>query len=296
MFFIQPAKAQESPLVLLLSNQQSGPYNLTMEAFKDRLAQYLPQAEYMFHLTDNAAKISPSQFVSKDTKAPPAIVFSLGSKAATIAQSTFPDTPVLATMILQEKSLDNKANKNVILVQFSVEVQLQWLQKFLPHVRRVGILYNPDQNSQWIKEAEKFSQGKNIEIVPFAINSAKQLKAGLKYISRNADVLLAIPDQTVYSGKTAKEVLLFSYRNRIPFIGLSASWVKAGALYALGVDYQDLGRQAAELANNVLAGKSVGKTPVYPEKIIYTLNSRTIDHLRLKINNDLIEGSAKVFD
>ena len=296
MFFAQPAKAQKSPLVLLLSNQQSGPYNLTMEAFKDRLTQYLPQAEYMFHLTDNAAKISLSQLVSKDTKAPPAIVFSLGSKAATIAQSTFPDIPVLATMILQEKTLDNKANKNVILVQFSVEVQLQWLQKFLPHVRRVGILYNPDQNSQWIKEAEKFSQGKNIEIVPFAINSAKELKAGLKYISRNADALLAIPDQTVYSGKTAKEVLLFSYRNRIPFIGLSASWVKAGALYSLGVDYQDLGRQAAELANNVLAGKSVGKTSVYPEKIIYTLNSRTIDHLRLKINNDLIEGSAKVFD
>jgi putative ABC transport system substrate-binding protein len=296
MFFIQPAKAQESPLVLLLSNQQSGPYNLTMEAFKDRLAQYLPQAEYMYHLTDKAANISASQFVSKDTKAPPAFIFSLGTKAATIAQSTFPDTPVLATMILQEKALDNKANKNVILVQFSVEVQLQWLQKFLPHVRRVGILYNPDQNSHWIKEAEKVSQGKNIEIVPFAINSAKQLKTGLKYISRNADVLLAIPDQTVYSGKTAKEVLLFSYRNRIPFIGLSASWVKAGALYALGVDYQDLGRQAAELANNVLAGKSVGKTPVYPEKIIYTLNSRTIDHLRLKINNDLIEGSAKVFD
>jgi len=294
--FVQYAKAQESPLVLLLSNQQSGPYNLTMEAFKDRLAQYLPQAEYMFHLADNEAETNPSHLVSKDTKAPPDFIFSLGTRAATIAQSTFPDTPVLATMILQEKTLDNKANKNVILVQFSVEVQLEWLQKFLPSVRRVGILYNPDQNSQWIKEAEKFSQGKNIEIVPFAINSAKQLKAGLKYISRNADVLLAIPDQTVYSGKTAKEVLLFSYRNRIPFIGLSASWVKAGALYALGIDYQDLGRQAAELANNVLAGKSAGKTPVYPEKIIYTLNSRTIDHLRLKINNDLIEGSAKVFD
>ena len=132
--------------------------------------------------------------------------------------------------------------------------------------------------------------------MPFAINSAKQLKAGLKYISRNADVLLAIPDQTVYSGKTAKEVLLFSYRNRIPFIGLSASWVKAGALYALGIDYRDLGRQAAELANNILTWKSAGKTSVYPEKIIYTLNSRTMDHLRLDIDDDLIRGSAKVFE
>jgi putative ABC transport system substrate-binding protein len=268
-----------------------------MDAFKEHLTLYLPQAEYMFHLIDNTVKINASQFVSKDTKAPPVIIFSLGTKATEIAQSIFPDTPVLATMILQGKALEPKTDNKIILVQFPVEVQLQWLQKFLPHVRRIGILYNPVLNSHWIREAEKVAREKNITILPFEVTSAKQLQTGLKYISRNADVLLAIPDQTVYSGKTAKEVLLFSYRNRIPFVGLSASWVKAGALYALGVDYRDLGRQAAELANNILAGKSPGKTPFsHPEKIIYTLNTRTMDHLRLELTNDLIKGSAKVFE
>jgi putative ABC transport system substrate-binding protein len=185
----------------------------------------------------------------------------------------------------------------VLLVQFPVEDQLQWLQKFLPKVQRIGILYNPEQNSHWIKEAEQAALGKNIKIVPFEVTSAKQLKAGLKYINRNADVLLAIPDQTVYSGKTAKEVLLFSYRNRIPFVGLSTSWVKAGALYALGVDYRDLGRQAAGLAKNLFEGKSRKNTLFsHPEKTIYTLNTKTMEHLRLEIDNDLINGSAKIFE
>jgi len=295
LHFAHSATAQESPLVLLLSTQASEPYAETMAAFKGHLTQYLPQAEYMYHLVDSTDNISASQFVSKNTKASPAIIFSLGTKATEIAQRTFPETSVLATMILQEKLLEPQSSYNVLLVQFSVEVQLQWLQKFLPHVQRIGILYNPVQNSQWIREAEKVARKRNIKIVPFEVTSAKQLQAGLKYINRNADVLLAIPDQTVYSGKTAKEVLLFSYRNRIPFIGLSAHWVKAGALYALGVDYRDLGRQAAELANNILAGKSPENIS-HPEKIIYTLNTRTMDHLRLEITNDLIKGSTKVFE
>ena len=295
LLFSQSARAQESPLVLLLSTQESEPYAQTMAAFKERLTQYLPQAEYMYHLVDSSDNISAVQFVSKDTKAPPSIIFSLGTSATKIAQNTFPGTSVLATLILQEKLLEPKSNNNILLVQFSVEVQLQWLQKFLPHVRRVGILYNPINNSQWIREAEKVARKRNIKIVPFELTSAKQLQAGLKYINRNADVLLAIPDQTVYSGKTAKEVLLFSYRNRIPFVGLSTSWVKAGALYALGVDYRDLGRQAAELANNILAGKSPENIS-HPEKSIYTLNTRTMEHLHLEITNDLIKGSAKVFE
>jgi len=251
----------------------------------------------MYHLVDSADTIKASQFVSKKTKAAPAIIFSLGTRATEIARSMFPGTPVLATMILQKKILEPKSNNTILLVQFPVEIQLQWLQKFLPKVRRVGVLYNPVQNSDWIREAQKAARKKNIEIVPFEVSSAKQLKAGLKFISHNADVLLAIPDQTVYSGKTAKEVLLFSYRNRIPFVGLSPSWVKAGALYALGIDYRNLGRQAAELADIILAGKSPGKTPFFhPEKISYSLNTRTMDHLHLQITNDLIKGSAKVFE
>ena len=249
----------------------------------------------MYHLTDSAEKINASGFVSKTTNAPPAFIFSLGTGATEFAQSSFPDTPTLSTMILQGSAAESQTSNKVLMVQFPVEVQLQWLQKLLPQARRIGILYDPVQNSNWIREAKKAARGKNMEIVPFEVTSAKQLQAGLKYISRNADVLLAIPDQTVYSGKTAKKVLLFSYRNRIPFVGLSASWVKAGALYALGVDYHDLGRQAAGIASNILAGKAPEKIS-QPEKIIYTLNTRTMDYLRLEINNGLINGAAKVFE
>jgi putative ABC transport system substrate-binding protein len=303
---IEPKELQEAheapkpkvpPLILLLRANESERCDLTIAAFKEHLTQYQPDAEYMYHLADSSAKLNASQFVSQKTKSPPAIVISFGAPAAEVARTAFPDTPGLAAMILQENMIPPKENSAAILLQVPMEVQLKWIQRFLPNVRRVGILYDPALNRNVIGEAASAAKGKNIEIIPFELNSPKQLQEGLHYIRSNADVLLAIPDQTVYSGKTAKEILLFSYRNRIPFVGLSESWVRAGALYAIDIDYEYLGRQIASLANKILTEGSPGeKSLFHPEGVIYWLNIRTRDYLRLEIANDIIKGASKVFE
>ena len=296
IFFTHSSSAVESPYILLLSAHDSEPYAQTVASFEEHFKQSLPGAEINYHLIGKDEEVNGSRFVAKTSKSDPDIIVALGSRAAQVAQQLFPDTQILSTMVLQDNLLEKRINSNLLLVQFSAEVQLQWLHKFIPDVRRVGVLYDPDLNSHLIKEMQEAARKLDMEIVSFKVNSAKQLKSGLKYISRNADVLLAIPDQTVYSGKTAKNVLLFSYRNRIPFVGLSLSWVKAGALYSLGVDYHDLGRQAAETAKKLLTEKPRVKRSIYPDKVLYSLNTRTMEHLRLKMTADLIKGSAQVFE
>jgi len=291
------AKAQEATLVLFLNSQESEQSTKVIAGFKKQMSRSLPQAEYISHLVDTQAELNPAQFVSKNTKSPPAVIIALGTKATKIAQASFTGTPILATLILDGNIMESKKNRAAILLSFPFDIQLQWLLRFMPQAQRIGILYDPAISTSLVKEAENAAKGKNIKIVSYGISSPKDLQAGLKQISSKADVLLAVTDQTVYSGKTAKEILLFSYRNRIPFGGLSSFWVKAGALYALEVDYGDLGRQAAELAENLIIGKSLDKGPIfYPDKVSYSLNIRTKDHLRLDISRDLIKGASITFE
>ena len=140
-------------------------------------------------------------------------------------------------------------------------------------------------------------RGENVEIVSYEISSPKDLQAGLKEISINADVLLAVPDQTVYSGKTAKEVLLFSYRNRIPFVGLSSFWVKAGAFTPWKLTMAILGGRLPSWLIISLLERSLDKRAVFhPEKVNYSLNIRTKDYLRLDISNDIIKGASIAFE
>ncbi len=133
-------------------------------------------------------------------------------------------------------------------------------------------------------------------MVSIPVKHARELPAGLKKLDRAADVLWAIPDKTVYSGKTLKQVLLSSLRSRIPVVGLSGAWVKAGAFYALDRDYHDLGRQNSVIAKKLLAGTSPGKvTPETPTEVAYSLNLKTARHMKAKISDELVAGAAKVY-
>ena len=71
-------------------------------------------------------------------------------------------------------------------------------------------------------------------------------------------------------------MLLFSFRQQIPFVGLSDEWVKAGALYALERDYPDLGAQAGGLAVKIL-GETPPRAlpPQTPRTILYDINLKT---------------------
>jgi len=298
MLFFQTlsVNAQESPFILELSTEESEPYVQARKGFEERLRQSFPNARFLYHHTVKGKKITASQVLSGTKEQRPAAIFSLGTSAAKYAQTVFPDYPLVAAMIQKDSVFRRKTNHTGILLHFPIEVQLHWLSKFLPQAKRVGILYDPALNSDLVKEAENAAQKTGIEIIAFEVSTPKQLKSGLKHISKNADVLLAIPDQTVYSGKTSKQVLLFSYRNRIPFVGLSAPWVKAGALYALGVDYRDLGRQAAGLIKKNLDGTPPETSIFHPEKVTYTVNNRIKDYLHLEINPDLINGASGVYE
>ncbi len=226
----------------------------------------------------------------------PELVFILGIKAMRLARERFPGRPLVCAFVMDEQKVAAAANATYISMHIKPQTQFDWLLRFLPHARRIGVLYDPQQNAPWIKAAEKSALAAELELIPIAVNAPTDLPPALKTLARRADVLLGIPDKTVYSRKTAKAVLLSSFRNRIPFIGLSQSWVKAGALYALEADYSKLGIQSAALAMRILEGAAVSELPpASPEKLAYTVNLKTAEHLKTDIASNLLDAASKIY-
>ena len=160
----------------------------------------------------------------------------------------------------------------------------------------MGVIYNPEENSERIAEAKRVAKRLDLRLIAREIHRPQDLPGALDSLAREADILLAVTDKMVLSRQTAQAILLFSFRNRMPFSGLSASWVKAGALYALERDHEDLGAQCAEMAVKVLKGRRASSIPpARPRKVHYSLNLRTAEHLRLNLPPELVEGAAEVF-
>ena len=285
----------EKPLIATLSSKQSEHYIQVIEGFEKQLTKTFPEAKFVRYSLQKQTEEN-SKVLQEINKQKPFLLVTLGSKATRAGLNSIPDVPIVAAMILNGQILSQSTRATGVLLSYSPEIHLQWLRRFLPNVDRVSILYNPQKNSQLLDRTTSTAKQFAIEIQAMSVTSVKELPAALKSLSRNADMLLGMPDKTVYSGKTAKAVLLSTFRNRIPFAGLSSSWVKAGALYALTWDYLDMGRQCGLIAEKILKGTAVADiAPLTPEKVCYEINLKTADHLRLTLDSALIQGATKVY-
>ena len=285
------ALCADAPLVVIIISSEAEAYQQVTKNFEAEMRKQRPEIELIQMLSSDVNKDPLS---IKETQ--PALVFALGSDSVRKASQQLSDRPLLATMILGNNALQGQTHATAITLDMPIGKQLQWHQRFLPEAKRVGVLYNPQSNQEWVDRASKIADKLGLEIVAVKVASPRDITSALKSLSNRVDSILAIPDKMVYSSNTAKAVLLFSFRNRIPFIGLSGAWVKAGALYALDWDYSDLGRQSADIALKILNGTKPEKIKSdVPGKSIYQLNLKTAKHMKLKINRKLIAAAEKVY-
>ncbi|CAG7857539.1 hypothetical protein MCAMS1_02404 [biofilm metagenome] len=285
--------AEKHNSILIVSGSNESPYLEAIQGFKKQVSAH---SQAVFH------EISLSQAQNSGAKEidtlKPAAIFVLGTDAAKWAANQTSTFPIVATMVLKD-DVFRQANANMtgVSLAYTMQTQFQWLKKFFPQQKTIAILYNPDENNSVIKEAERASQLNGFKLNPIPVATPKELPFALGQLEKNIDVLMAIPDDTVMSVNTAKEVLLASFRNKVPLIGVSDNWVKSGAFYALSWDYTDLGLQCADQALKLLNGTAVKSIPSeHPRKVTYTINTKIAEHMNIDIPDNLLKNAKMVFN
>ena len=281
--------------ILVLGGKEAPPYRQAVEGFRDTLTEQGVSATLDVQFFGDDKK-QGGALVNAAVGRGDRLIFTLGAAATRLAVGQA-KVPVVATMVLDDKTFHGAANATGVPLGFSTETELQLLQRFLPNKKRVGVLYNADQNEGKIAEARIQAGKLGLELVAQQVDTAKQLPEALKSLANKVDVLWGVADRVVLSRQTAKAILLFSFRNRIPFVGLSGAWVKAGALYSLERDYADLGAQCAGMAAEILRGTAVAAVPPEsPRRVLYSLNLKTAERVKVHILDQVVRSAKKVYD
>lgn len=285
----------ESNRIVVLSGQDLKPYQEVVTGFQQSLAkQGITLAVEIHAGQGNHAKL---QTVVEDVKHHGAkLLVTLGSLATQAAVREINTLPILATMIVSPDDIRSAPNATAVLLDFPVETQLQWLKRIIPNAGTVGVLFNPKENQLKVDVASTAAKKVALRLVPKSVETPRALPDALDEVTRTADVLWGIPDSVVMTPQTAEPILLNTLKSRVPFVGLSTSWVKAGALYALDRDYLDIGLQTGELAGQLLSGTSANSLPpTHPRKVTYVLNLKTANMINLELPQDLIKDALQVF-
>ncbi len=281
--------------VLILANSNDEPYLQAIAGFKEQLSkmQNVKYTDIFVTQNENPDKMLASEI--KNTK--PDLIYSLGGESTETALQNTSTIPIVSTMILKKFSYKDASNITGVYLNYPLTIQFQWLKKFFPEQRKIAIFFNPEENDATIQEAKKIAAQEALELFAIPVQNPKELPYALDQLRSNIEIIMAIPDDVAMSSKTAKEVLLASFRNRVPLIGLSDNWVKSGALYALSWDYDDLGRQCAIQSDKLARGASIQSVPVeYPRKSTYSINTKIAEHMNMDIPQALLKNAKLIFN
>ena len=137
-----------------------------------------------------------------------------------------------------------------------VGTQLDRLLEIHPSVHNIGIIYNPlEDNSKAITERFKTEcQKRGLIAVAATVSNQNEIKQTFISLIGKIDALYAPTDATIQQAFSVLSKL--GNELKIPIFNCDKGTVENGAIFSVGFSYEELGRVSAQMAEQILSGKS----------------------------------------
>jgi putative ABC transport system substrate-binding protein len=273
------------PEIAILKSSDLKAYSDAVDSFKTTAPGGATYVEYDLRGDLERGK----QLARKIRASDSSLVVAVGLKAALAAKVEIVDIPVLYMMILDPlKHHLTAANMTGILLDISMDRQFKVMRTFLPSLRRIGMLYDPDKTTAKLKEAESYADAHEFTLHGFAVGNEKEVPQQLRTLLSESEALWLVPDSTVLTDESLRFILESSVAKQVPVIGFSPELTRLGALLSLSIDYGEVGREAGLLAKRILNGDHpLPLKPIPVQRIKISVNQKTARYLGITIPKEL---------
>ncbi len=285
-----PTRAHE---VAILKSADIAAYNQAARGFKASMPSTTRFIEY-----DLEGDSSQGRTLARKIRASKIdLVLAVGLKAAVAARLEIFDIPVIFCMVLHPAKYDLDAQNMVgISLKIPVSQQLSILRTVLPHLKRIGFLYDPRKTPRLSTDATRQARKLGITVIERRVRTEKQVPKALRELLPEIEALWLIPDSTVLTEESFSFLLGMAFDQGVPVIGFHPEFVRRGALVGLSVDSGDVGRQAGRLAQAILDGLMIPSPKIFPPKRRrISLNLGTAEYLGITIPPDVVSTADEVY-
>ncbi len=177
----------------------------------------------------------------------------IGSQLLDRRQKVLSGPPSLVLQIsrVQARQIMQKRQPPNITLLWSdppVARQLNLIRELLPQAKRIGVLYGGD-SSFLVNELRQAAADLGLQVNAQFWPNHQDVRP-LHRLLDHSDVLFGLSDHQLYNSSTIKTQLLSSYGRRIPLIGPTAAFVRAGSLASTYSDLNDWLKSLDQLLDN----------------------------------------------
>lgn len=159
--------------------------------------------------------------------------------------------------------------------------QIQFIRLLNKNWQTISLL-NSDEKPIDKKTIQQCANEFGMKIFTVDVTATENMTRKIKVALDNSDVMLALPDQSIYNSKTVKNILLTSYRKRKPVIAFSKNFVNAGALASIYSDSGQIALSASELIRRYFDSGNKFATQInHPQTFDININKQVFRALEL---------------
>ena len=191
------------------------------------------------------------------------IILAIATPAAQAVAGATDEIPIVGTAITDFASAglvqsNDKPGKNVTGSSDLTPVadQFDLLVKLLPQAKTVGVLYcTAESNSDvQVKLADQAAANHGLKLVRYSVSSSNEIQQVVESMVGKVDVVYTPTDNTIAAGMTT--VTMITNDNKLPTICGEEGMVDNGGLATYGINYEELGKLAGQMAVKILKGES----------------------------------------
>ncbi|MEO5334367.1 MAG: hypothetical protein H7839_20320 [Magnetococcus sp. YQC-5] len=292
MTFPEMANAAEQKVLLINSNS-------TVKRYVDIQKEFLQQWSGPSQVVDMQGKEDASEkIVDIVKKYQPDVIFNIGSQAHTLANEQFKNIRQVFAAVINWRRFPvgeyalGVSNEPMSGMQFSL------MRSLFPNLHRIGVLYNPEVNMEWVEAASQEAKAWQFDILARPITNPSQLRDKLNILLGETDALWLISDPVVLASKEAVQMIFTTADQlRKPVVAYNELFAQYGAVLVVSVDIPTIGRQAAILARKIISGtKSSDEKVVSAAGSYVILNRKQVSRYHIKINNDATDMINKIIE
>lgn len=162
--------------------------------------------------------------------------------------------PVLPSLVLRE-DLKSRHEAGAVFAEVPLTAIAVNLRAMFPGRSRLALLHRSSRPAPSPAQVVRLKQ-MGFEFLVVECSGPEKLLAAFASVKGQADLVITEPDPELYNSATVKPLVLASLEARLPLVGFSVAFVRAGALTGVFPDFHELGLQTGELMERILDGRN----------------------------------------
>lgn len=224
------------------------------------------------------------------------LIIAIATPSAQSAMAQTTDIPIVFSAVTSPEAAGIEGdNITGTSDRIPVEKIFSLAKELTPGIKKVGFVYNSGEANSLavIQEAKDYLKSQGIEFEEATITNTSELQQTAQSLAEKCDALFSPIDNTVASAMAVLSDIACEMKKPL-YVGAD-SMVIDGGLATVGIDYTVLGKETADIATEIIKGKSPSEIPYKVlDNFAVLINKETAEKIGVNIPQEILDKATIV--